>query len=98
MAIDWHKYISVDPEIRHGEPCVAGTRIPVSIIVKSIDDGMSIDEIIAEFPQLNRESIQTAISYESDMAWERLRKLGDKLGKGWQSEKSAVEILSEMRR
>jgi prevent-host-death family protein len=33
-----------------------------------------------------------------DEVWERLMKLGEELGKGWQSEKSAVEILSEMRR
>ena len=33
-----------------------------------------------------------------DEVWERLMKIGEKLGKGWQSEKSAVEILSEMRR
>lgn len=34
----------------------------------------------------------------SDEVWERLIKIGEELGKGWQSEKSAVEILSEMRR
>ncbi len=33
-----------------------------------------------------------------DKVWERLMKIGAELGKGWQSEKSAVEILSEMRR
>jgi len=33
-----------------------------------------------------------------DEVWERLMKIGEELGKGWQSEKSAVEILSEMRR
>jgi prevent-host-death family protein len=34
----------------------------------------------------------------ADEVWERLMKIGEELGKGWQSEKSAVEILSEMRR
>jgi prevent-host-death family protein len=34
----------------------------------------------------------------ADQVWERLRQLGEEIGKGWQSEKSAVEILSEMRR
>lgn len=33
-----------------------------------------------------------------DEVWERLLKIGEELGKGWESEKSAVEILSEMRR
>ncbi|MFZ5911950.1 MAG: type II toxin-antitoxin system Phd/YefM family antitoxin [Chloroflexota bacterium] len=35
---------------------------------------------------------------EADEVWERLEKLGEEIAKGWQSEKSAVEILSEMRR
>ncbi len=35
---------------------------------------------------------------KADEVWERLEKLGEEIGKGWQSEKSAVEILSEMRR
>ncbi len=35
---------------------------------------------------------------KADEVWERLEKLGEEIGKGWQSDKSAVEILSEMRR
>ena len=54
MRIDWHKHISVDPEIHHGEPCINGTRIPVSIIVGSVADGMSFDEIIDAYPQLKK--------------------------------------------
>jgi prevent-host-death family protein len=34
----------------------------------------------------------------ADEVWERLQRLGEEIGKGWESEKSAVEILSEMRR
>jgi len=98
MRIDWHKYISVDPKIHHGEPCIKGTRVPVSTIVGNVKDGMSYDEIINEYPQLNEESIQASLAYESDMIWERLMKIKDELGTGWQSEKSAVERLSEMRR
>jgi uncharacterized protein (DUF433 family) len=98
MRIDWHKYIVVDPEIHHGEPCIKGTRIPVSMIVKSVKDGMTPGEIINHYPQLTEESIQAALAYESDMAWESLKKIRDKLSKGRKGEKSAVEILSEMRR
>jgi uncharacterized protein (DUF433 family) len=98
MRTDWHTYISVDPEIHHGEPCIKGTRIPVSVIVRSVTDGMTHDEIIDAYPQLTQESIQAAMSYESDRVWDRLVKIGEELGKGWYSDKSAVEILSEMRR
>jgi prevent-host-death family protein len=37
-------------------------------------------------------------SKSADEVWERLQQLGEEIGKGWQSEKSAVEILTEMRR
>ncbi len=61
MRIDWHTFISVDPEIHHGEPCIKGTRVPVSMIVGSIADGMSFDEIIDAYPQLKEESIEAAL-------------------------------------
>lgn len=61
MRIDWQKFIAVDPEIHHGEPCIKGTRIPVSMIVGSIADGMSFEEIIDDYPQLKKESLQAAL-------------------------------------
>jgi uncharacterized protein (DUF433 family) len=63
MRIDWHKHISVDPEIHHGEPCIKGTRIPVSMIVGSVADGMSFDAIMDSYPQLKKESVQAALAY-----------------------------------
>ncbi|HET9913491.1 MAG TPA: DUF433 domain-containing protein [Anaerolineales bacterium] len=67
MRIDWHTYISVDPEIHHGEPCIKGTRVPVSMIVGSVADGMSFDEITDSYPQLKRESVQAALAYAADI-------------------------------
>ena len=66
MRIDWHKYISVDPEIHHGEPCITGTRVPISMIVGSVADGMSFDKIIDEYPQLKKEFVQAALAYTND--------------------------------
>jgi uncharacterized protein (DUF433 family) len=67
MRIDWHTYISADPEIHHGEPCIKGTRVPVSMIVGSVADGMSFDEITDSYPQLKRESVQAALAYAADI-------------------------------
>lgn len=67
MRINWQTYISVDPEIHHGEPCIKGTRIPVSMIVGSVADGMSIDEIVAEYPQLKTDSVRAALAYAADV-------------------------------
>jgi uncharacterized protein (DUF433 family) len=66
MRVDWHKFISVDPEVHHGEPCIKGTRIPVSMIVGSVADGMTFDEIIDSYPQLKKEAIQAALEYAND--------------------------------
>ena len=67
MRIDWHNFISVDPEIHHGEACIKGTRIPVSMIVGSVADGMSFEEIIDSYPQLKEESIRAALAYAADI-------------------------------
>ena len=64
--INWQEHISIDKAINHGEPCIKGTRVPVAIIVGSIADGMSMDEILDEYPQLKRESIQAALAYAAD--------------------------------
>jgi uncharacterized protein (DUF433 family) len=67
MRVDWQQFIVVDPEIHHGEPCLKGTRIPVSMIVGSVADGMSFDEIIESYPQLNKEALQAAMAYAADV-------------------------------
>jgi uncharacterized protein (DUF433 family) len=67
MRINWQNFISVDPEIHHGEPCITGTRIAVSMIVGSVADGMSFDEIIESYPQLKKESVQAALAYAADV-------------------------------
>ena len=63
--INWKNFIVIDPEIHHGEPCIKGTRVPVAILVGSIADGMSVAEVLEEFPQLKQKEIQAALEYAS---------------------------------
>jgi len=44
------EHISSDPEICHGKPCIKGTRIPVYLIVSLVGEGVSIEEIIKDYP------------------------------------------------
>ncbi|MDP9237553.1 MAG: DUF433 domain-containing protein [Chloroflexota bacterium] len=53
---------SVDPQIAHGQACIKGTRIPVSVVLDSIAAGMSDAEILAEYPTLTVDAIRTAAS------------------------------------
>lgn len=60
---DWQKYISINPEIRSGKPCVSGTRITVSDVLTYLAAGMSIEEIISDFPALDKEKISATLSF-----------------------------------
>ena len=65
---DWRQRIVCDPELHHGEPCVRGTRIAVSVLVASLAD-LSIDELLKQYPQLSREDIQAALHFASEAAY-----------------------------
>jgi uncharacterized protein (DUF433 family) len=63
--------ISINPNICFGKPCIRGTRIWVSLILDFLADGMTIDEVIAEYPQLTVADIYAAIAYGAELARER---------------------------
>ena len=57
------KWIIADPKICHGKPVFKGTRILVSDILELLASGMSIEEIIREYPGLNEEMIREALEF-----------------------------------
>jgi uncharacterized protein (DUF433 family) len=63
----WQQRIVVDPEIHHGEPCIKGTRIPARMLVGSLADGLTIEQILAEYPQLQSEDIFAALAYAAEV-------------------------------
>ncbi len=65
--IDWRERVVIDPDIHHGEPCIRGTRIPVTMIVGSLADGMSFADILREYPQLTEEDIRAALAYAAEV-------------------------------
>ncbi len=65
--IKWEEKITVDPGLHHGEPCIAGTRIPVSTILGCLAEGMSLEEIQEEYPQLTDTDIRAALAYAADV-------------------------------
>ncbi len=65
--IEWKDRVVVDPDIHHGDPCIKGTRIPVTIIVGSIADGLTPEEVKAEYPQLSVEDIRAALAYAAEV-------------------------------
>lgn len=55
--------IEIDPEICHGQPCIRGTRILVSVVLRLAEEGLSFAQIREEYPELADADIQAAIQY-----------------------------------
>ena len=56
--------IPIDPNVCFGKPCIRGTRIWVSLILDLLSSGMTIEDVIAEYPYLEGSDIRAAIAYE----------------------------------
>ncbi|MBM3334927.1 DUF433 domain-containing protein [Candidatus Sumerlaeota bacterium] len=65
--IEWQDKIAANPKIHGGDPCFKGTRIPVSMIVGSLADGMTAEEIIEQYPRLTLDNIRAALSYAAEL-------------------------------
>ena len=55
--------ITIDPVICHGKPCIRGMRWPVEVILDLLGSGMTIDDIINDHPELEREDITASLNY-----------------------------------
>ena len=64
--IDYKEYITIEPGKRSGQPCIRYMRITVGDILSYLASGMSIDEILEDFPKLQREDILAALAYAAD--------------------------------
>ncbi len=65
------KRISVDPNVCFGKPCIRGTRIWVSLLLDFLASGVSVEDVLAEYPQLTEEDVRAAIAYGAEMSRER---------------------------
>jgi uncharacterized protein (DUF433 family) len=68
--IDWRERVAADPAICHGKPCIKGTRIMVSVVLDNLAEGLTAQEIVAEYPSLVLEDVQAAMAYAADLARE----------------------------
>lgn len=70
--MNWRDRISVDPFICHGQACIEGTRVIVSVILDNLAANIPPSEILASYPSLEPLDIQAAISYAAELARERV--------------------------
>jgi uncharacterized protein (DUF433 family) len=55
--------ITIDPEIAHGKPVIRGLRYPVQTILELLSAGMTFDEILTDYPDLEREDLTAALAF-----------------------------------
>lgn len=66
------KRIMVDPNVCFGRPCIRGTRIWVSLVVDNLADGVTEEDILEAYPQLEEADIRAALAYAAEMTRERI--------------------------
>jgi uncharacterized protein (DUF433 family) len=64
--MDYRDRITMEPGKRGGKPCIRGMRITVYDILEYLASGMNVDEILADFPFLERADIQACLAFAAD--------------------------------
>ena len=67
-AADLLDRISVDPAVCGGKPCVRGHRIWVSLILGNLAEGLTVAEILADYPGLEEADVRACIAYGAQLA------------------------------
>ena len=72
MTADQLEMISTDPRVMHGQAVIAGTRVPVSVILDCLAAGMTAEEITIEYPTVTVGGVRAAAAYGAALAREEL--------------------------
>ena len=63
--------ITIDPAVCHGKPCVRGLRYPVETLLELLSSGMTIEEILADYEDLQREDLLAVLAFAAQLAQTR---------------------------
>ena len=64
--MDYRQHITIEPGKRGGKPCIRGLRITVSDVLEYLAAGMSVAEILADFPDLTADDIRACLAFAAD--------------------------------
>jgi uncharacterized protein (DUF433 family) len=67
-----YERISINPNVCHGQACIKGTRIPVHQILRMLANGDTIEELLEEYPSLERDDIFACLDYAALLAEEQV--------------------------
>ena len=66
QSMDWREYITFEPGKRSGQPCIRGMRITVYDVLEYLAGGMTIDEVLDDFPDLTHDDIRACFAFAAD--------------------------------
>ena len=64
--------VIVDPAVCHGQACIKGTRLMVSVVLDNLAAGLAPEDIMHSYPSLSREAIQAAIAHAAELTRDRV--------------------------
>lgn len=70
--MNWAERISVDPNVCHGQACIQGTRVMVSVVLDNLAAGRTPTEIIQSYPAVRPEDVSAAVAYAAELTRERI--------------------------
>ena len=74
--MNWHEYISVDPDVCHGQACITGTRVMVTVILDNLAAGLTVGQIVESYPSVSPDAVRATLHYAAELAKERVARLG----------------------
>jgi uncharacterized protein (DUF433 family) len=66
--------ITLDPNVCHGKPCIRGLRYPVEGLLELLSSGMTFDEVLADYPDLERDDLRAALAFAAKLT--QVKRLG----------------------
>jgi uncharacterized protein (DUF433 family) len=64
--MNYSNLITVEPGKRSGQPCIRGMRITVRDVLEYVAGGMTVDELLADFPELTPDDVRACLAYAAD--------------------------------
>ena len=64
--MDYRHYITIEPDKRSGQPCIRGLRITVYDVLEYLAGGMTLEQIVTEFPELTLDDIRACLAFAAD--------------------------------
>jgi uncharacterized protein (DUF433 family) len=67
--------ISIEPAVCHGQPCIKGTRVMVTVVLDALASGLDTAEVIRHYPTLTPDGVRAAVAYAAWLAKQEIRPL-----------------------